>query len=392
MRKPVICPHCKSENTSKNGCHKPSNTQKIFCRDCGKHFRARYRNNAYKAGTIRKIDQLTDRGVSVRETAKKLKISTKTVWTHRKALSQAYHERISQPFRVPAVDLYVIAFSGGKDSSALLVWALEHLPQDQLRFVFCDTGWESPITYQFIDEVNHRLLDGRLIVLKSRKYTDLLDLAKKKRRFPSPKARFCTEELKIVPMIEWILQQSCDIAVYQGIRAEESEARRRMKPSDEFFKPQIDYDQNPHRFVDGQWKRKQAPIFQKQAIAWLESYECSVERPFFYWKTKDILTLCRKHNVLNPLYSKGFSRVGCFPCIMANKREIRRIAEIDPERITTIAQAEQETGHSFFPYSKVPDAQCEKPAIHDVVKWAFSNVTMTEQDTPSCLSHYAQCE
>ena len=193
-------------------------------------------------------------------------------------------------------------------------------------------------------------------------------------------------------MIEWILQQSCDIAVYQGIRAEESEARRRMKPSDEFFKPQLDHDQNPYRFVDGQWKRKRVPIFQKQAMQWLENYDCKVERPFFHWKKRDIVMLCRKHHVLNPLYGQGFERVGCFPCIMASKREITRIAELDPERIETIAQAEAETLHSFFPYTKVPDSQCEKPAIHDVVKWAFSNATPSEQDTRSCLSHYAQCE
>ncbi len=142
MRKPVICPNCKSENTSKNGRHKPTNTQKTFCRDCGKHFRTRYRNKAYQAGTIRKIDRLTDEGHSVRETAKKLRISATTVWKHRKADRKAYSERINQPYPIPAVDLHVISWSGGKDSSALLVWALEHLPQDRLRFVFCDTGWE----------------------------------------------------------------------------------------------------------------------------------------------------------------------------------------------------------------------------------------------------------
>ena len=392
MKPRILCPYCQSQNSVRNGRQKRTTAQKLKCLDCGKHFQARYRHQAYKAGTVRKIDQLTDSGVSVRETAKRLKISPTTVWTKRKVLEQAYSECINMPYRIPAVDLHLISWSGGKDSSALLIWALEHLPQDQLRFVFCDTGWESVITYQFIEEVNHRLLDGRLIVLKSRKYTDLLDLAKKKRRFPSPKARFCTEELKIVPMIEWVLEQSCDIAVYQGIRAEESQARRRMKPSDEFFSPQLDYDQNPHRFVDGQWKRKRTPIFQKQAIAWLENYDCTVERPFFFWKERDVITLCRQKNVLNPLYDMGFSRVGCFPCIMANKREIRRIAEIDPERIETIAQAEAETLHSFFPYTKVPDSQCQQPTIHDVVRWAFSNATPSEQDTRSCLSHYAQCE
>lgn len=387
-----VCPHCQSQNTVNNGRQKRTNTQKAQCLDCGKHFQARYIHQAYKAGTVRQINRLTDDGLSVRETAKRLKISPTTVWTKRKVLEQAYSERISQPYPIPAVDLHVISWSGGKDSSALLVWAREHLPQDQLRVIFCDTGWESPITYQFIEEVNNRLLDGRLIVLKSQKYTGFVDLAKQKRRFPSTKARFCTEELKIVPMIEWILSQHCDIAVYQGIRAGESVARSRMSESGEFFKPQIDYDQNPHWFVDGQWKRKRTPIFQKQAIAWLESYECSVERPLFYWKTKDILTLCRKHNVLSPLYEQGFDRVGCFPCIMASKREVRRIAELDPERIETIAKAEAGTGHSFFPYSKVPDSQCEKPAIHDVVKWAFSNAPTSEQNPPSCLSHYAQCE
>lgn len=392
MKTEMLCPYCKSDHTSRNGFAAETHTRKVFCKDCGKHFRTRYKNKAHKPGTIRKIDRLTDAGLSIRAIARKLSISPTTVWTHRKALKSAYTTKINTPYHIPAVDLHVIAFSGGKDSSALLVWALEHLPAEQTRFIFCDTGWEARQTYAFIEEVNHRLLGGRLIVLKSKKYTNLLDLAAKKRRFPSIKARFCTEQLKVIPMIEWAISQRCDIAIYQGIRAEESEVRSRMKPSDEFFKPQIEYDRNPYQFVNGVWKRRRTPIFQKPVIEWLESYECRVERPFFYYKTKDILTLCRKHNVLNTLYDRGFERVGCFPCVLCGKREIRLIATHDPERITTIAKAEHETGHSFFPYTKVPDSQCREPKIHDVVKWAFSGTPEYEEISPSCLSHYAQCE
>jgi 3'-phosphoadenosine 5'-phosphosulfate sulfotransferase (PAPS reductase)/FAD synthetase len=103
---------------------------------------------------------------------------------------------------------------------------------------------------------------------------------------------------------------------------------------------------------------------------WLESYECSVERPFFHWKTADILALCRTHGVLNPLYDLGFHRVGCFPCIMARKQDIRLIADHDPGRIDMIAQAERETGSSLFRYSTVPDHIAVKPTIRDIVAWA----------------------
>ena len=260
------------------------------------------------------------------------------------------------------------------------------------EYVFCDTGWESPITYAFIDRVNRRLLGERLIVLRSAKYDSLLDIGRQFKRFPSPRARFCTQKLKIVPMIEWILQQQCDIAVYQGIRAQESITRARMRQSDDFFSYQISHDRDPYRLVKGKWQRASTPIFQKPVMEWLESYDCSVERPFFHWKTQDVLTLCRKHNVLNPLYDMGFSRVGCFPCIMSRKQEIRQIAQDYPSRIDMIEQAEKDAQSTFFSYYKVPPSFCKEPRIRDVVKWACSDVKEYTEGNMSCMSHYHQCE
>ena len=44
----------------------------------------------------------------------------------------------------------VIAFSGGKDSQASLIWAVKKFGTKNIIAVFCDTGWEHPLTYQHI--------------------------------------------------------------------------------------------------------------------------------------------------------------------------------------------------------------------------------------------------
>lgn len=43
----------------------------------------------------------------------------------------------------------VIGISGGKDSTATALYAIENI-EEPLRFVFCDTGIESPATYEYI--------------------------------------------------------------------------------------------------------------------------------------------------------------------------------------------------------------------------------------------------
>ena len=47
-KQPVLCPHCRSRKTVKNGRHASTHTQKILCRNCGKSCRTTYRYQAYK--------------------------------------------------------------------------------------------------------------------------------------------------------------------------------------------------------------------------------------------------------------------------------------------------------------------------------------------------------
>jgi hypothetical protein len=56
-----------------------------------------------------------------------------------------------------------------------------------------------------------------------------------------------------------------------------------------------------------------------------------------------VIAIHKRHGLApNPLYLKGASRVGCWPCIYARKSEIKLVAEIDPGRIEILRQLEKE--------------------------------------------------
>lgn len=119
----------------------------------------------------------------------------------------------------------LVSFSGGKDSQACLIQAFKQYGGD-LTAVFCDTGWEHPDTYKHVNDVCLQM-GVRLITLKS-KY-DFVSLAAHKKRFPSTNARFCTSELKMKPMIDYVLSLKESCIIIQGIRAGESTARAAME-------------------------------------------------------------------------------------------------------------------------------------------------------------------
>lgn len=129
----------------------------------------------------------------------------------------------------------IVTFSGGKDSLAALLWTREHITKN-FTTVFCDTGWEHPLTYEYIHRIADKLhLD--LVTLKSKKYDGMIDLARQKKRWPSTRARFCTIELKTKPTIDYVLDDVQDnMLMIQGIRGAESPARAKMSKQCTYFK------------------------------------------------------------------------------------------------------------------------------------------------------------
>ena len=268
----------------------------------------------------------------------------------------------------------VVQFSGGKDSTALALWAREQFGDDFVP-LFCDTGWEHPLTMAYIATINERLFGGRLVTLKSARFTGgMVQLVQIKKRVPSRKARFCTSELKVEPSIEFVAnlmaEQNDEATVYQGIRADESDNRRAAG-----------------------------------ARFWADDYDCWIERPLFTWTAEQVFEMHRKHDIEpNPLYMLGSARVGCFPCILVNHQELRRLSETLPEVWDRMAELEAAAaGRTFFPPDYIPERFCTRrdpktgrriPTLADVRAYV-TNPNQPEfwDDTPRhCMSVYNLCE
>jgi len=163
----------------------------------------------------------------------------------------------------------IVSVSGGKDSTALLLLAIER-DTPNLQAVFADTGHEHAQTYEYVQYLNDQVFPIRTVradfsrqIAGKREYVQtkwadkgvpaetieraltalhptgnpFLDLCIWKGRFPSTKARFCSEELKRNPIIEQVqmplLDQGDEIYSWQGVRADESASRRNLTELEE---------------------------------------------------------------------------------------------------------------------------------------------------------------
>lgn len=205
----------------------------------------------------------------------------------------------------------VASLSGGKDSAAMSLWLSEQgIDHDR---VFCDTGWEAAETYQHVDYLAERL--GPVTWLRGARLME--QLIEHKGIFPQRTRRFCTEELKVKPILAYLnarIEAGDDVVNAVGIRSGESVARSKMP----------------------EWE-------------WSKGFDCEVWRPLIRWTEQDVIDIHTRNGLLpNPLYLKGASRVGCFPCIFARKAEVKFIAENRPEQIVRIRKLEKRTQAAAF--------------------------------------------
>lgn len=305
--------------------------------------------------------------------------------------------------------------SGGKDSTALLLLALERKTEN-LQAVFADTGHEHALTYEYVRYLNDEVFPIRTIradftadIERKRRWVQekwpehgisaekvdralavlkptgnpFLDLCIMKGRFPSTKARFCSEELKRNPIIEQVqmplLDAGGEVWSWQGVRADESESRAKLHEMEEVG--------------GGLW----------------------VYRPILRWTAQDCFEMHRKNRVKhNPLYEMGMGRVGCMPCIHARKDELLEIARRFPEEVERVAEwerlvadASKRDRATFFPsHALAGPAQTsdgsqitlDKHGVWQAVEWSktgrggFQYDIERSLDGPACSSIYGLCE
>ena len=194
----------------------------------------------------------------------------------------------------------LVPISGGKDSQACLKLAMSQYKASEVLGLFCDTKFEHPLTYEHIKNLS-KLYGVQIKTLRS---SSVPDLIVKKGRFPSFQARFCTSNLKIdtgKKFYHQLAKSQGGFEVWYGMRLEESPARRKRyssRISNETYQP--------HEFM-----RKYPKYLGKLGIKF--------RLPILEWSAKEVFRFLDGEE--NPLYSKGFSRVGCFPCLASGDSE-----------------------------------------------------------------------
>ena len=310
---------------------------------------------------------------------------------------------------------YVIGFSGGKDSVATWLYLSKTLELPNVVCTFSDTGHEADETYEYIEclrrdfgcpvvTIKPTLEDVRG-ELKPEKIADRLDiphddtlwnhplnmetLAIVKRRFPSTMVRFCTTHLKLRPQVRWLSEHYPDLTNVirvAGVRADES----------------------PSRAKRPEWTERD------------DMFDCPLWLPIHKWTPTQVFAKHAEYGVPpNPLYKEGMGRVGCWPCIMANKRELSAIAKRKPECFDNLAAMEKRVAKtvgkenmSFFSNTKTPpqyrSCLCPQsgekfPVAEDVKLWALGEDPANSgqgmlfeedwtEDAHQCLSQYGLCE
>ena len=95
---------------------------------------------------------------------------------------------------------YIVSISGGKDSTACLLYMLERVNKDDVIPVFMDTKWETDETYEYLEYLE-KALDIEIVRIES---IGMFELCKKMKFIVNRQMRSCTLELKIKPFQKWL--------------------------------------------------------------------------------------------------------------------------------------------------------------------------------------------
>ena len=188
------------------------------------------------------------------------------------------------------VDVFYVAFSGGKDSVVTLDLVKKALPGNAFKVLFGDTGMEFPDTYETVDYIENECNRADIEFIRASSGRNPLESW---RLFgpPATVSRWCCSVHKTAPQIIALREHTGKTnftgMAFVGVRAGESLARS-------------EYD-----YVSLGEKHK-------------GQYSCN---PILEWNSAELyLYIFRENLYLNKAYKKGNRRAGCLVCPRAAER------------------------------------------------------------------------
>ena len=190
------------------------------------------------------------------------------------------------------VDVFYVAFSGGKDSVVALDLVQRALPHNEFKVLFGDTGMEFPDTYDVVEKVKNFCIDNQIDFLISKSEFNPLDSW---RIFgpPAQRIRWCCSVHKTAPQVillrEYTGKSNFRGMAFTGIRGDESVTRN-------------EYDE----------------ISSGDKIRGQYSFH-----PILEWNSVELFLYIFAHDLIfNEAYKLGNSRAGCLVCPMATNKNI----------------------------------------------------------------------
>lgn len=224
---------------------------------------------------------------------------------------------------------YIVNYSGGKDSTAVLLWALENLPLGQIRVVFADTTVEWPETYLYLDYIEEHMgikidrvqagdrpipprLDGtpRRDVMAYE--TTFYGMVRKRGKWPSAKYRYCNTYLKRWPLQQYASEFEAPVQL-EGTRAQESLRRSHL----------ADFDPRGTHL-------KRIPVY----------------RPILRWSERQVWDYLAHRILPNPVYNHA-TRCACWCCPMGRLSEVLNFCRLHPDIAQKAANLEHEIRHTW---------------------------------------------
>lgn len=192
---------------------------------------------------------------------------------------------------------HILGLSGGKDSTALAVLLHKEIPE--MEYFFCDTHKELPETYEYLGRIEAQLRIKIHRLSPERGFDHWLEMFGG--FLPSPKMRWCTKQLKIFPLEEFIGED--EAISYIGIRA----------------------DENRDGYISAKANIKPVYPFKERGL-----------------KKADIFQLLEDSGIGLPSYYEWRSRSGCYFCFFQRKYEWVMLHENHPDLFQKAMAYEQE--------------------------------------------------